>query len=238
MKGVASKDPKRSGCPAADADGDGIPDDADRCPSQPEDKDGFEDEDGCPDPDDDGDGVADKEDACPREKGIRSSDPAQNGCASKDRDGDTIPNDADKCPDEAEVWNGVNDEDGCPDEGGKPLVTVDEKVGVRFAKPLELTGPADAPEVAPASLPALRALATELAKHPTWTVAVGARPGAGDATKAQLAALSRSFAVVRELATMVRRDGAAETTGWDAVAKRPGAESGLGFVILVAPEAR
>src|SRR5262249_20311502 len=40
-----------------DADGDGIPDDVDRCPNDPEDKDGWEDEDGCPDPDNDGDGI-------------------------------------------------------------------------------------------------------------------------------------------------------------------------------------
>ena len=36
-----------------DIDGDGIPDSLDKCPTIPEDKDGFEDEDGCPDPDND-----------------------------------------------------------------------------------------------------------------------------------------------------------------------------------------
>ena len=44
-----------------DRDGDGIPDDRDRCPDQPEDFDAYQDEDGCPDPDDDGD-------ACPRQR--------------------------------------------------------------------------------------------------------------------------------------------------------------------------
>ncbi|HRI54541.1 MAG TPA: DUF4398 domain-containing protein, partial [Pseudomonadota bacterium] len=34
-----------------DRDGDGLLDDVDKCPDDPEDKDGFEDEDGCPDPD-------------------------------------------------------------------------------------------------------------------------------------------------------------------------------------------
>ncbi|HMG19681.1 MAG TPA: OmpA family protein, partial [Kofleriaceae bacterium] len=34
---------------ADDSDGDGIPDDLDKCPSQPEDKNGIEDDDGCPD---------------------------------------------------------------------------------------------------------------------------------------------------------------------------------------------
>src|SRR5262249_40050144 len=48
-----------------DGDGDGILDPVDRCPEEPEDKDGFEDQDGCPDPDNDRDGVNDVEDACP-----------------------------------------------------------------------------------------------------------------------------------------------------------------------------
>jgi hypothetical protein len=52
-----------------DRDGDGIPDDRDRCPTQPEDYDGFEDADGCPDPDNDGDGVPDADDDCPYEAG-------------------------------------------------------------------------------------------------------------------------------------------------------------------------
>jgi hypothetical protein len=39
-----------------DGDGDGINDALDRCPTEAEDLDGFQDEDGCPDPDNDGDG--------------------------------------------------------------------------------------------------------------------------------------------------------------------------------------
>ena len=50
-----------------DRDGDGIPDRDDLCPDEPEDKDGFQDEDGCPDPDNDGDGILDKDDKCPNE---------------------------------------------------------------------------------------------------------------------------------------------------------------------------
>jgi outer membrane protein OmpA-like peptidoglycan-associated protein len=94
-----------------DADKDGIPDDQDKCPNEPEDKDGFEDEDGCPDADNDGDGVPDAEDKCPNESG----DPANQGCPTKDRDGDGIPDEFDQCPDEAEDKDGFEDEDGCPD---------------------------------------------------------------------------------------------------------------------------
>ena len=94
-----------------DRDGDGVFDKDDKCPDQPEDKDGFEDEDGCPDPDNDKDGVLDVDDKCPLAPG-----PASNqGCPDKDRDGDGIPDSLDRCPDQAEDKDGFQDEDGCPD---------------------------------------------------------------------------------------------------------------------------
>ena len=37
-----------AGCPEADMDGNGMDCEVDGCPAQPEDLDGFEDEDGCP----------------------------------------------------------------------------------------------------------------------------------------------------------------------------------------------
>jgi len=92
---------------ARDTDGDGIPDDIDRCPLDPEDKDGFQDEDGCPDPDNDNDGIVDAMDACPNNPG-----PLENrGCPVLDRDGDGVPDDQDKCPNEA----GPKENQGCPD---------------------------------------------------------------------------------------------------------------------------
>ena len=48
-----------------DADGDGIPDKDDKCPYEPEDKDGFRDDDGCPDEDSDKDGIDNRHDQCP-----------------------------------------------------------------------------------------------------------------------------------------------------------------------------
>ena len=62
-----------------DKDHDGILDKDDKCPNDPEDKDGFEDEDGCPDPDNDKDGVLDKADKCPNEPGPADN----NGCPKK-----------------------------------------------------------------------------------------------------------------------------------------------------------
>jgi outer membrane protein OmpA-like peptidoglycan-associated protein len=64
------------GCPVLDRDGDGVNDDVDKCPNEPEDKDGFQDDDGCPDLDNDGDGLSDDRDECPTQPG-----PAENkGC--------------------------------------------------------------------------------------------------------------------------------------------------------------
>ena len=92
-----------------DRDGDGIPDVADRCPDQPEDKDGFEDADGCPDPDNDKDGVLDADDRCMNVPGLA----ALKGCP--DSDGDGIADLDDKCPTQAEDKDGFEDTDGCPD---------------------------------------------------------------------------------------------------------------------------
>ena len=63
-----------------DTDGDGLPDDRDRCPQQPEDKDGFEDQDGCPDPDNDKDGILDAQDKCPNEPETINGVKDEDGC--------------------------------------------------------------------------------------------------------------------------------------------------------------
>jgi hypothetical protein len=235
--GPKNANTKWSGCPAGDKDGDGIPDGFDKCPTEPEDVDGVQDDDGCIDPDDDGDGVADKEDACPKVAGEPSTDPKLNGCPNPDRDGDTFANDKDECPDAAEVFNGVKDDDGCPDEGGKALVTIDAKNVVRFATPLKLGGTANAPTIDDASVPTLRALALELQRHRDWTLAIGAKPTA-TTIEAHDAALLRAITVVDRILGWVRRDGAVETVGWDAVKAQPTASAGtagIGFLLLVAP---
>jgi len=67
-----------------DSDSDGVVDKEDRCPSEPEDRDGFEDADGCPEPDNDRDGILDDDDECPED----AEEPGG------DRDG---------CPDQARV---------------------------------------------------------------------------------------------------------------------------------------
>jgi len=98
-----------------DADEDGILDDNDACPNDPEDKDGFEDEDGCPDRDNDKDGILDAADKCPNDAEDKDGFQDADGCPDLDNDGDTIPDADDKCPDNAEDFDGFEDADGCPD---------------------------------------------------------------------------------------------------------------------------
>jgi OOP family OmpA-OmpF porin len=98
-----------------DTDGDGIPDDVDKCPAEAEDKDGFEDEDGCPDLDNDGDGIADAADKCPNEAEDKDGYQDADGCPEPDNDADGIPDFADHCPNEPEDKDGFQDADGCPD---------------------------------------------------------------------------------------------------------------------------
>jgi outer membrane protein OmpA-like peptidoglycan-associated protein len=63
-----------------DSDGDGITDDVDKCPTEAEDKDGFQDDDGCPDPDNDGDGVPDAQDKCPDQQETKNGYQDEDGC--------------------------------------------------------------------------------------------------------------------------------------------------------------
>jgi outer membrane protein OmpA-like peptidoglycan-associated protein len=98
-----------------DTDRDDIPDNLDKCPNEPEDRDGFQDTDGCPDPDNDNDGIADALDKCPDKAETKNGIDDDDGCPEEDTDGDGIVGSADKCPDAAEDKDGFQDDDGCPD---------------------------------------------------------------------------------------------------------------------------
>jgi OmpA-OmpF porin, OOP family len=102
------------GCPedaGKDTDSDGVVDGSDKCLTQAEDKDSFQDDDGCPEVDNDNDGLLDASDKCPNDLG-----PIQNlGCPIVDKDGDGMNDNVDKCPDEPEDKDGFEDADGCPD---------------------------------------------------------------------------------------------------------------------------
>lgn len=98
-----------NGCP--DSDGDGISDKDDACPLVA----GVAEFKGCPDSD--GDGISDKDDKCPYVAGIASRE----GCPVPDKDGDGFNDDEDRCPDVYSKTNG-----GCP-EIRKEIITQVEK---------------------------------------------------------------------------------------------------------------
>lgn len=98
-----------------DRDGDGLWDHEEKCPQEPEDKDGFEDKDGCPDPDNDNDGIEDLRDNCPMDAEDRDGFEDEDGCPESDNDEDGLSDESDQCPNEAEDRDGFEDEDGCPD---------------------------------------------------------------------------------------------------------------------------
>ncbi|HIN86554.1 MAG TPA: hypothetical protein EYN06_08745, partial [Myxococcales bacterium] len=116
-----------------DADHDGLMDDKDKCPLEPEDKDGFQDADGCPDLDNDQDGIPDKTDgklqangfgACMNSPEDKDQWQDEDGCPDLDNDNDGIPDTRDgvvgksgygyclNAPEDKDQWQ---DEDGCPD---------------------------------------------------------------------------------------------------------------------------
>jgi outer membrane protein OmpA-like peptidoglycan-associated protein len=98
-----------------DDDKDGIKNELDRCPKEPEDIDGFEDTDGCPDLDNDNDGIPDLKDKCPNDPEDKDGFEDQDGCPDLDNDNDGIIDLKDQCPNVAEDFDGFEDRDGCPD---------------------------------------------------------------------------------------------------------------------------
>lgn len=110
-KTTAKKPSQPSGinAKAGDRDGDGIPDNLDKCPDIPEDFDGFQDNDGCPDPDNDQDGILDVKDKCPNDPEDKDGFEDDDGCPDPDNDRDGILDINDKCPNIAGP-----PPDGCP----------------------------------------------------------------------------------------------------------------------------
>jgi outer membrane protein OmpA-like peptidoglycan-associated protein len=93
-----------------DTDGDGLRDPDDACPNDPEDMDGFEDENGCPDPDNDRDDVLDVNDGAPNDPEDRDGFEDADGVPEPDNDRDGILDADDHCP----LEPGVASHHGCP----------------------------------------------------------------------------------------------------------------------------
>ena len=109
-----------------DRDDDLVPDSEDACPDEPEDVDGYRDEDGCPDPDNDGDGIPDVDDLAPNLPEDLDGFEDDDGRPDLDNDLDGIPDSRDRCPMVPEDFDGDRDDDGCPD-----IVTDADGDGIR-----------------------------------------------------------------------------------------------------------
>jgi outer membrane protein OmpA-like peptidoglycan-associated protein len=122
----------KAGCPDPDQDKDSLCDPwvselakdtlyardchgVDKCPTEAEDYDGFQDDDGCPDYDNDNDGIADSLDKCPNAPEDKDGFEDTDGCPDLDNDQDGVADASDKCINEPEDIDGFEDSDGCPD---------------------------------------------------------------------------------------------------------------------------
>jgi OmpA-OmpF porin, OOP family len=99
----------------SDADHDGIPDDVDLCPSEPEDKLEPDPSDGCPKPSDrDNDGVPDQYDKCPDVPEDKDGIDDMDGCPEDDYDRDGVLDVSDACPREPGSPSPDPKANGCP----------------------------------------------------------------------------------------------------------------------------
>jgi OOP family OmpA-OmpF porin len=98
-----------------DTDGDGIPDEIDACPEEPEDHKDPDPGDGCPAPSDrDGDGIPDQYDKCPDQPEDKDGIDDLDGCPEDDADNDGIPDAKDACPKEPGPPDPDPKKNGCP----------------------------------------------------------------------------------------------------------------------------
>ncbi|HVV16543.1 MAG TPA: OmpA family protein [Polyangia bacterium] len=146
-----------------DADGDGIADNVDKCPNDPEDKDGFQDADGCPDPDNDADGIPDKADKCPNEAEDKDNFEDADGCPDPDNDKDGVLDPADKCPNDP----GPADNDGCPKKY-EHIVVTQEKIELKQ----KIFFDTNKATIQPRSFSLLDEIAQVLRSRPTMTVRI------------------------------------------------------------------
>lgn len=111
----------------ADRDHDGIPDDIDACPDEPEDHLGNDPNDGCPMPKDrDGDGIPDQFDKCPDQPEDKDGVDDGDGCPEDDVDNDGVPDATDACPRVPGKPNKDPKKNGCP-----TTIEVDAEGGIR-----------------------------------------------------------------------------------------------------------
>ena len=141
-----------------DTDGDGVPDSQDACMVEPEDKDGYLDDDGCPELDNDLDGIPDVTDKCPNEAEDPDGFEDEDGCPEPDNDKDTVLDVQDQCPNEP----GSTTEEplGCP----KAALVVVTDCEVKITQQIHFEYNKD--KIRPESFPILDAVVDVLNKNP------------------------------------------------------------------------
>lgn len=177
-----------------DGDGDGVADDADRCPDEVETVNGFEDGDGCPD-------------VPPTVQTETTTRIEIKKPGSSDRDGDGFIDERDACPDAAEVFNGIEDTDGCADAGPSLVTLTAERL--TFEGPLKLEKVKGTWRPVKTALPMLSAAAVVLSLHPeVRSVRIEAR-AEKQATRDATAALAKLRAeAIRSALVELGLDGA------------------------------
>jgi len=142
-----------------DADNDGIPDDLDACPNEPEDHKGPDPSDGCPMPADrDGDGIPDMSDKCPDQPEDKDGIQDADGCPEDDADHDGIPDAQDACP----LEPGQPSPD--PKRNGCPQFIKLEGSSVRILQPVHFAY--NSATILPDSFPMLQEIANLLKVNP------------------------------------------------------------------------
>jgi OmpA-OmpF porin, OOP family len=120
---------------SSDRDHDGIPDDIDACPDEPEDHKGNDPNDGCPMPADrDGDGIPDQYDKCPDVPEDKDGIDDGDGCPEDDADNDGVADTVDACPKMPGKPSKDPKKNGCPMfiEGDGTVVRVLQQVHFAF----------------------------------------------------------------------------------------------------------
>lgn len=117
----------------SDRDGDGFPDDIDKCPDLKEDGKPPHPSDGCPaDADRDGDGIPDSEDACPDVPEDKDGIQDEDGCPETDADNDGVPDGEDRCPTVPGKASKIAEKNGCPS-----LISFNDDGEIRLLEPIQ-----------------------------------------------------------------------------------------------------
>jgi len=178
-----------------DCDEDGIFGSQDNCPREPEDYDGFEDEDGCPDVDNDMDTILDVDDDCPDDAEDFNGFEDEDGCPDADSDGDGVLDIHDECP--GTPAGVIVDAVGCPKPEPKPVV-----VPVPVPKPelvaVMVNFALDSAALDDMATGRLDALVTFLLEDTTVTVDVGGHASSEGADEYNQALSERRAVAVRD----------------------------------------